>query len=463
MPVDTSIYSQLRPVQIDSPFEMQAKAQNIRDMQHRNKLTELMFAEKELESSKRNALESLYRNAVDPATGKIDRTKLISGAAQGGLGAQIPGMQEQFSKQDKASAEADSKKFELATKRHDYYKKTLGALAQEPGLNKDLVLQAGQSLVAQGILPAEMYQQAIQNLPDDPEQLRQRLIQGVKAQMTPEQMFTVFAPKPEKLDNGQQISYRDMNPNSPTYGQATGGDPVQKMQSPESAASVAATIRGQNMTDARARETTAAGKAPPGYRYKQDGTLEAIPGGPADIKAGEAGAKAKGRAEHAVGQANVVIGTIDDALDKVGFFTTGFTGSALGKLPGTPAYNLRSTVDTVKANIGFDALQKMRDMSPTGGALGQVAVQELNMLQATLGNLDANQSEPEVRKKLQQVRKHYENWKGVMEKSAGLEASGGANPDQPGAKPPSPKPGAVMDGYRFKGGNPADPKSWEKV
>jgi hypothetical protein len=167
------------------------------------------------------------------------------------------------------------------------------------------------------------------------------------------------------------------------------------------------------------------GKAAPGYRWKQDGTQEAIPGGPADIKAGSEAEKAKQRAAHAVGQADVVIGTIDDAIGKVGRSTTGLTGAALGVVPGTTAYDLRKTVDTVKANIGFDTLQKMREMSPTGGALGQVAVQELNMLQATLGNLDPNQSRAEVDKKLQQVRTHYENWKRVMEQQAG--STGGAS------------------------------------
>jgi hypothetical protein len=163
------------------------------------------------------------------------------------------------------------------------------------------------------------------------------------------------------------------------------------------------------------------GKPPKDYRWKPDGTTEAIPGGPADIKAGELGAKTKSRAEHAVGQANVVIGAIDEALGKAGFFETGLTGAVMGSIPGTQAYDLRGTVDTVKANIGFDSLQKMREMSPTGGALGQVAVQELNMLQSTVSNMNPNQSEAVVKANLEKAKKHYNNWKNVMEKSGGLE------------------------------------------
>ena len=55
---------------------------------------------------------------------------------------------------------------------------------------------------------------------------------------------------------------------------------------------------------------------------------------------------------------------------------------------GTEARNLSKTIETVSATIGFDRLQRMRDESPTGGALGQVAVQELEALRATMGSLD---------------------------------------------------------------------------
>ncbi len=59
-------------------------------------------------------------------------------------------------------------------------------------------------------------------------------------------------------------------------------------QSPDSIASNAISIRGQNMVDARARDANQAAKVdkpPSGYRWSADGTrLEQIPGGPADNK-----------------------------------------------------------------------------------------------------------------------------------------------------------------------------------
>lgn len=92
---------------------------------------------------------------------------------------------------------------------------------------------------------------------------------------------------------------------------------------------------------------------------------------------------------------------VNAAIDKAsamatdGFGTTGFVGSVARNVPGTPAYNLAQQLKTIKGNIGFDKLQSLRDNSPTGGALGQVAVQELEMLQSVLGSVEQAQTKEE--------------------------------------------------------------------
>lgn len=95
--------------------------------------------------------------------------------------------------------------------------------------------------------------------------------------------------------------------------------------------------------------------------------------------------------------------TIDSAM----LPTTGAIGSMFEGVPGTASHNLSNTLKTIKANIGFDRLQAMREASPTGGALGQVAVQELEYLQAVYGSLAQSQSEPQFRYNLMRLYNTY--------------------------------------------------------
>lgn len=81
-------------------------------------------------------------------------------------------------------------------------------------------------------------------------------------------------------------------------------------------------------------------------------------------------------------------------------FTTGFGGSLLDSIKGSPAYDLAQDTKTLLANSGFDALQEMRDNSPTGGALGSIAVAELEMLQAAQQNLLTSQSKEQFLRNL---------------------------------------------------------------
>lgn len=160
--------------------------------------------------------------------------------------------------------------------------------------------------------------------------------------------------------------------------------------------------------------------APQGYRWKQDGSgLEPIPGGPADQKVGEKAESLKKREAGAIERADFVLGKVKEAIGQAGFTTTGTIGAIARNIPGTGGFNLNKTVDAIKANIGFAELQAMREASPTGGALGQVAVQELSMLQSVLGSLDTAQSQDQLLKSLYAIEKHYNGWKSAVQQASG--------------------------------------------
>jgi len=214
-------------------------------------------------------------------------------------------------------------------------------------------------------------------------------------------------------------------------------------------------VRGQNMTDARSRDrqileqgvataeaggpnqaafTKQFGKAESGFRWKPDGSSEAIPGGSKDIKAGELGVKAEKRAESALEGAKNVRREISDATKLIGQHSAGFGGWA-SIIPTSDARNLQAKLTSIKANIGFDRLQQMRDQSPTGGALGQVAVQELVALQSTIASLDQMQSPSELKGALAKVDKHYTRWAETIQQAA--RGKGGAEGSWGGSKPQS--------------------------
>jgi hypothetical protein len=141
-----------------------------------------------------------------------------------------------------------------------------------------------------------------------------------------------------------------------------------------------------------------------------------------DFKAREAAAvaKAKGEAEKLVGQeqrtkeekqvGSVVVQDIDRAIktmDTATLPTTGATGYLLSNIGGTAARDVAGLIDTVKANAGFAELQKMRNNSPTGGALGQVSEREIAYLQSTIGNLEQSQSKEQLQDNLRRVKNTY--------------------------------------------------------
>jgi len=89
--------------------------------------------------------------------------------------------------------------------------------------------------------------------------------------------------------------------------------------------------------------------------------------------------------------------------------TAGLGAETVAKLGGTDAADLEAALSTITSSIGFDRLQKMRERSPTGGALGSVSENELRQLNAALGSISQKQSPEQLEKNLLEIKKYYQS------------------------------------------------------
>jgi hypothetical protein len=143
------------------------------------------------------------------------------------------------------------------------------------------------------------------------------------------------------------------------------------------------------------------------------------------------------------------------------------TGLLAGRAPGLTddARAAQAIYDRIIAKGGFQMLQAMRESSKTGGALGNVSNQEGKQLQAAFAALDRRQGAADVRRVIEDTIADIEGAKQRSKEAYDETYSYRSDRTAPAARP-APKPpavGTVQDGYKFKGGNPADAKNWEKV
>jgi len=84
------------------------------------------------------------------------------------------------------------------------------------------------------------------------------------------------------------------------------------------------------------------------------------------------------------------LGTAADAhrLTRTNPNSVGWGNFAFGHVPTSGAKTLNGYLTTLGGNVAFSALQKMRESSPTGGALGNVTVPELEMLRSSEAPID---------------------------------------------------------------------------
>lgn len=121
---------------------------------------------------------------------------------------------------------------------------------------------------------------------------------------------------------------------------------------------------------------------------------------------------------YGVKSANRVAGHIDNIAQLVidNPSLVGGKGAVIRSLPkfmqanfAGKAITLSGLIDTVEADIAFSRLQQMRMDSPTGGALGNVSNQELDLLKASIANLDPDMPIEDFLNQLQIVKTKYED------------------------------------------------------
>ena len=117
-------------------------------------------------------------------------------------------------------------------------------------------------------------------------------------------------------------------------------------------------------------------------------------------------------------QTRLVSSTIDDAIKNIneeGRLVAGTMGSRLAGIY-EPSTNLQGQLDTVLSAVGTGKIQEMKAQSATGATgFGQLAVKELERIEANIGSLKQAQSPEELKKRLNIIRdalnKYNENMK----------------------------------------------------
>lgn len=459
MPIDPSIILGYKPAQIESPLNALGDALKVKAMQQQGEIGALTLDEHKRTAEENRQTAEAYKSALN-ADGTINRNNLYTSLAQRGLGAKLPTVQKGFADQDKAQVDSDAAKFKLANDRYSAFQKTMGALKDAPNLSKELLMETGANLVKQGILPREMYDGAVANMPDDVAQLRQRLTQGLATQLPPEKVFELFAPKPEKFDNGATITVRDMNPNSPTYGKDTGGAPIVKEQTPGDVSAHEDRVASRNQAERHFKQTSEDGKTQivqsdngPVLVNKVTGTGKAVTGPDGQQLPGVTKPLTEGQSKA------LLFGTraqeshkVLDQLAAKGTATSvpGSRAPVIGGVVNALSSTNQQMLDQAKRDFMTAVLRRESGAAISSGEFETADKQYFPQIGETDPKVIAQKKrnrELAIKGILAEVP---EKQRGSITPVAPLNAGG-------------PTVGAVEDGHRFKGGNPANPKNWEKV
>ena len=187
---------------------------------------------------------------------------------------------------------------------------------------------------------------------------------------------------------------------------------------------------------------------PEAERIKTEAAISQAAGTAAAKGEAEARLEARQNLPRVLQESNSTISLIDKALNHPGRATATGASSRLDPrnfVPGTAARDFQVLLDQIKGGTFLQAFQSLKG----GGAITET---EGRKAEQAIARLDTAQSEEAFVESLQELRQIAQDAIGRAERKA-----------QGGQTQRGPQPGQVEDGYRFRGGNPADPNNWERL
>jgi len=129
----------------------------------------------------------------------------------------------------------------------------------------------------------------------------------------------------------------------------------------------------------------------------------------------------QGAADTAIARSARIRGALEQARPLISSLSA---GRASGIIPLNQwRTNLEKALEPVLASLSFAELQQMRTDSPTGGALGGIAVRELELLGATIASLSVDQSPEQLNGAIDAIDRHVSTIEAVTRVSRNMPVS----------------------------------------
>jgi len=229
-------------------------------------------------------------------------------------------------------------------------------------------------------------------------------------------------PDLKMVDSGGKIDFVNMN--------SAALPSIAKSQTPDNAATVSATLRGQDKTDLRARDFNSIQVEANNIKRDEKKSVQDM------TKAGQ------------VASFDTMLGTLDRLGKHPGLSRSVGLASKLPTMPGSDSANFQAELNTFQSQAFIPMVAQLKGMGALSDAEGK-------KLTAAVGALDPNMGEKAFRESVKRITDEM--------LAARARVSGESRPaanSQPVRK--SVVKGQVIDGYRFKGGDPGDQNNWEK-